>query len=301
MPEAYTHILIGTNAAEMAEIRPQYPAVFALGCQGADLLFCYQVWKKGSKRRPNLPALGGRMHKEKTGAFLMALAQNASTPMQQEYVAGFLCHYAADCTLHPYVNYLTQKGQLYGKKGGHGYFEVALDSYLCQQQTGDGAVKADKNCPALNGEELAQVSHLLWQTVEQVFGGYPDQQPFADSYHHTRMLRKIFISRFGIKRAIFWIAERVAFGGAGFITGHVTPAKLKQPLPSQWVHPATEQQMEASLEQLLQQAKEKAKSLLQGYFQWKKGEISHQQFTDLIGNYSYEDGGTCQQEEGQQP
>ena len=50
MPEAYTHIRTGRRAVADSGWRPACPAAFALGCQGPDLLFCYQVWKPGKKR-----------------------------------------------------------------------------------------------------------------------------------------------------------------------------------------------------------------------------------------------------------
>lgn len=293
MPEAYTHIKIGQKAAEKAAFLPHSKEAFLLGCQGPDILFCYSVWKSGKKRSPNLPALGAEMHHTKTGQFLQTLVKSARTEPQQAYAAGFLCHYAADCSIHPYVEFLAQKGQLYGEVGGHGYFEAALDSYLHQQDFKDGAVPAKDSCPDLTTQELEEIAELLQQAINETYQMQLDKQPFIDSYYHTRFLRSIFVSRFRIKWAIFWLAERIAFGGAGFITGHITPAKLKKNLPGKWIHPATKQPMQQDIWQLLQIAESRAAELLVQYQAWQKAELSFLQFAKIIGNFSYDDGGIC--------
>ena len=168
MPEAYTHIRTGRRAVADSGWRPACPAAFALGCQGPDLLFCYQVWKPGKKRDFDLPALGNRMHGEKTGAFLRALVELAKTDAEISYAAGFLCHYGADCTLHPYVGFVTQPGQLYGMAGGHGYFEAALDSLLHRADFGSAAVLRRHSCPPVPSGQLKEISRLLRRAVRRV-------------------------------------------------------------------------------------------------------------------------------------
>ncbi len=293
MPEAYTHIKIAKQAAQRAGLCPYSQEAFLLGSQGPDILFCYQVWKSGKSRTPNLPALGTEMHHTKTGEFLQALIGFAQTQVQKAYTAGFLCHYGTDCTIHPYVEFLAQEGQLYGQAGGHGYFEIALDSLLHQKDLGDWAVPVRDNCPRLPRQELSEIAELLQKAVNKTYEMQLGRQPFLDTYAHTRFLRSLFVSRFHIKRAIFWAAERIAFGGVGFITGHITPAKLKQPLPSHWIHPATKQPMQRDIWQLLEDAESRSAELLNAYTAWQQGKLAFSQLTEVIGNFSYDDGGCC--------
>ena len=130
MPEGYTHVRTAQKAAHAIHYKLQCPAAFAAGANGPDSFFCYEVWKKGQNRTYNLPLLGNRMHEDKTGAFLLALLHHTHTQAQIEYTLGFLCHYAADTVMHPYIVFVSSPGQPYGMKGGHGYFEIALDSTL---------------------------------------------------------------------------------------------------------------------------------------------------------------------------
>ena len=128
MPEGYTHVRTANRAAALAQLEIAHPAAFACGANGPDIFFCYRAWKSGEKRGENLPELGSRMHDENTGAFLRALVKYAATPAQRSYALGFLSHYAADCTVHPYVVCVTGEGGPYAGPGGHGYFEIAVDT-----------------------------------------------------------------------------------------------------------------------------------------------------------------------------
>ena len=103
MPEGYTHVRTAAKAAVAIHYKIQCPAAFAAGANGPDSFVCYQGWKKRANRHYDLPGLGNRMHEEKTGAFLRSLCTNVKTRPQVEYTLGFLCHYAADTVMHPYV------------------------------------------------------------------------------------------------------------------------------------------------------------------------------------------------------
>ena len=161
MPEGYTHVRTAAKAAVAIHYKIQCPAAFAAGANGPDSFFCYEVWKKRAKRHYDLPGLGNRMHEEKTGAFLRSLCANVKTRPQVEYALGFLSHYATDTVVHPFVCAMCEKGQPYGKKGGHGYLEIALDSTLHAEDTGSSLVPVEDVSPLPTGEELADITALL--------------------------------------------------------------------------------------------------------------------------------------------
>ena len=260
MPEGYTHVRTARRAAALAQLEIEHPAAFACGANGPDIFFCYRAWKSGEKRGEDLPALGERMHHENTGAFLRALVQNAATPVQRSYALGFLSHYAADCTVHPYVVCVTGEGGPYAGPGGHGYFEIAVDSHLHELDTGKLAVPVDDTTPLLAGADLAEVGALLQKSLRQAYGLTVSREALADTFWHTRALRRLFVSRFHIKYALFWLVEP-AFGGRGAVTGHITPARLagtgshpKGSLPCPWVDPFTGQRRMEDLNALLTKA-----------------------------------------------
>ena len=177
MPEGYTHLRCAWRAVRAQKLTADlHREAFFAGANGPDMLFCYQVWKPARKRAYPLPDLGERMHNENTGAFLRALIEGAKTPVQRSYAAGFLCHYGADTVVHPYVVLATSPGQAYEGPGGHGYFEIALDSQLHERDTGDAAVPVAHCCPRMDDAALDEVIPLLAGAIEAAYGErYPEQ------------------------------------------------------------------------------------------------------------------------------
>lgn len=296
MPEAYTHLRTARAGAALAQMHPADPVAFAAGANGPDMLFCYRAWLPAGRRGQDLPALGRRLHEENTGRFLYSLLQNARTAAQRSYALGFLSHYAADCTLHPYVAAVTAPGQLYGKKGGHGYFEAGLDSWLHRQDTGAAAVPPQDCCPRLVGAALAEVGALLQTALRQAYGLEVTREALADTFHHTWYLRHVFVSRWGGKKALLWLVEPL-FGGRGAVTGHVTPARLrgmapkdKHKLPAAWRDPFTGEQVQGGIPELLARAERRSAAYMlaaRGYWQ---GKVRQNQLQTLLGSASYTTG-----------
>ena len=293
MPEGYTHVRTARRAAALAQLEIAHPAAFACGANGPDIFFCYRAWKSGEKRGEDLPALGTRMHDENTGAFLRALVKYAATPAQRSYALGFLSHYAADCTVHPYVVCVTKEGGPYAGPGGHGYFEIAVDSFLHEQDTGKAAVPVDDTTPRLAGAALAEVGALLQKSLREAFGVTVSREALADTFWHTRALRRMFISRFRIKYALFWLVEP-AFGGRGAVTGHITPARLvgtgkhpKGSLPCPWTHPFTGEEQTDDLNALLEKAEKRSAAYLLAAKGYWDGRLSMEKLSTLLGSASY--------------
>lgn len=299
MPEAYTHLRTARAAAKMARLSIADPAAFAAGANGPDMLFCYRVWRKAEKRGVNLPALGAQMHEQETGAVLRSLIEHACSPAERSYVLGFLCHYATDCTLHPYVAMLTAPGGLYARRGGHAYFEIGLDSALHKQDTGDAAVPAAEGCPRILGARLAMIGALLQKAVWDAYGIQVSREALADAFHHTWRLRSIFVSRWKIKRSFYWLIEPL-FGGRGFITGHVTPARLrgaskkdKKKLPDTWQDPFTGEGHTDGLAALLEHAQRRSAAYMLAAEGYWAGKVRADQLYGLLGSASYTTGLPC--------
>lgn len=289
MPEGYTHVRTAQKAAAALHHKIRCPAAFAAGANGPDLLFCFEAWKPGHKRRYDLPRLGNRMHEEKTGAFLRCLCRRVKTTAQVEYAMGFLSHYAADTVLHPYVCAMCAPGMPYAGPGGHGYFEIALDSTLHAEDTGEGRIPADEVSPLPVGQELSELVQLLHDCLLEVYDEDIPIEYLADAFYYTNRLRRMFPSRHGVRKVVFWLIEPL-FGGRGTVTGHLSPRKLADPLPEQWTDPFTGTQREETPFDLLVTAQQRSEEFIRAALKTWMGKLSREEFEALLGSMSYTQG-----------
>lgn len=289
MPEGYTHVRTAQKAAVALHYKIQCPEAFAAGANGPDGLFCFEAWKKGAKRRYNLPALGNRMHEEKTGAFLQSLVRHVHTRAQVEYALGFLSHYAADTVLHPYVYAVCQPGGAYAGPGGHGYFEIALDSTLHAEDTGVSQIPVADTSPLMVGPDLADVTALLHTCLQEVYGADVPIEYLADAFYHLNRLRGLFTSRHGVRKAVFWLIEPL-FGGRGAITGHVSPRHLSTNLPDAWTDPFTGAPRQGNAFALLREAQKRSALFMGAALENWMGALTDAELATLLGSMSYTEG-----------
>lgn len=289
MPEGYTHVRTARRAAAALHYKIQCPEAFAAGANGPDSFFCFEVWKRPAKRRRDLPALGNRMHEEKTGAFLYSLCSHVHTRPQIEYALGFLSHYAADTVVHPFVCAMCEPGMPYAGKGGHGYLEIALDSTLHQEDTSDACVPPQDTSPLPAGEQLADITALLHTCLQEVYGLDVPVEYLADAFYHTWRVRGLFPSRYGVRRALFRLAE-LAVGGKGFITGHVSPRKLSPDLPDAWTDPFSGKQHEGGVFALLPRAQKRSEKFMSAALLFWMDKMTGEEFCRTLGSMSYTQG-----------
>ena len=110
MPELITHYLVGEQIVskikdkQIKEVLETNKNEFLLGCQGGDLFFFYNYGLFKDKK--SIPSFGDRLHVEKVEEFFEeGLKYIKSHPSNAlfAYFAGYLCHYAADKEVHPFV------------------------------------------------------------------------------------------------------------------------------------------------------------------------------------------------------
>lgn len=289
MPEAYTHIRIARAAQQWSAQPVPRPNAYEMGAQGPDPLFAYKVL---SRHKPcDLAALGDRMHEEQCGAFLRSLVFRAFTPAQRSYALGFLAHYAADATIHPYVAALTSPGGVFDRPCGHGFCEVALDSYFHQKDQGSPAVPADEAAPGLYTADLAEVTELLHACLLEVYGAEIPREALADAFHDFRWLHGLFCSPRGGKKVLVGLAETLVLHRPGWGRSHMTPAAPpKEGFPDRWHDPYAHRDMTEGPDQLADRAAHLAAEYLReanGYWQ---GLGSKERLAKKLGDRSYTTG-----------
>ena len=122
MPALYTHYLIAreTWKAQTDErknaLRP-YLSLYFFGANGPDFCFFYPFMDRKSN-------LGSFLHKKGGTDVFRVLKTYALSPDMLAYALGFITHYAADVTFHPFV---CQAANSFLK---HSRIENALDGYF---------------------------------------------------------------------------------------------------------------------------------------------------------------------------
>ena len=286
MPEGYTHVRTARLAAAAIRYKIWYPAAFAAGANGPDSFFCFEVWKKRAKRRYDLIGLGNRMHEEKTGDFLFSLCRHVRTRPQMEYVLGFLCHYAADTVMHPFVFAMCEEGKPYAQPGGHGFLEIGLDSTLYRQDTGSGAVNVEDVSPLPVGEELSDIITLLRDSLREVYGEAISPEYIADAFYHIYKLRGLFATESPVVRGFFKAVEPL-FGKKGMIMGHVTPCELSEDLPDRWKDPFTGAVYDGGVRGLLPRAQQRCEQYMSAALLFWGDRLSADELRQHIGSMSY--------------
>lgn len=150
MPSCITHQLIAEEAKkhfpqEAERAASAYPDEFFLGCQGPDVFFFYRI---GNKSEYNL---GKFMHRFRVydifSLFLNAVTGKDGAPNFEgekrmralSYILGFITHYAADCTFHPFVYRYLEEHR--AEKREHQQMENDWDVWFLRELRGQEAEK----------------------------------------------------------------------------------------------------------------------------------------------------------------
>lgn len=181
MPSFITHALVGNQIRKtlsqpkaIAAVK-RCPTAFEWGCQGPDLLF----FGERRKNRPNpLGEHGPRLHKENTDQlfreitrYLISLKNTDYFAPSLSYALGFLCHYALDKNIHPYIYFMQEKmrGRYHSSVhyGIHMKLETDLDTAFYQYQTGEESIRRYRLNPALisDCEGQAVACHFLARMI----------------------------------------------------------------------------------------------------------------------------------------
>lgn len=271
MADSYTHQLIAQRAMQDIEIIDKN--VFYLGSQGPDIFFFYKIYLKTGA---NIRDIATHMHNNKTGEFLYMLQKNARTDVQYSYLYGFLCHYAVDLTIHPYVKYCEKT--IYTMKNGHGYFEAGLDDYLAEEKI---------KFPKVTKDEAWEISSLLKKTIFDTYGADLELDVFLQSINDFYLIKKLMRGN----KEFFKKAEKIMKTEESFYLSHIQPAVIKLQTPEEkWHDEYREEWHNETIDQIIERCKEKCREFIIFAKNLEKDDISYEQWHKKIGSLSYETG-----------
>lgn len=231
MADFVTHHIMGEKARisfpglAQAAIE-KYPESFRWGCQGPDPLFFRKILG-GSP----LHALGNRMHREKTEDlfYVLAKAVHWLSGERQEialsYFFGFICHYALDSEIHPYVYYQQQRicdseprlipGAV------HCEIEAQIDAALYLKETSEFVTTFDADdFYTLSPEESGVIASILHVICHTVYHEDIPTREFRRAMQHMLSWENFFYSD---SRLVYRGARKLEqFMGRGFVlSGHM--------------------------------------------------------------------------------
>ena len=293
MPDAYLHIRTARAALKQSGCSLRCLAAYEMGANGPDPLFSYQILSR--HRDPDLYALAERLHSERAGAFLMALATLARGDIQRSFAAGFIMHNTLDSLAHPYVAFLCESEDgIYHIPNGHCFYESALDCVTYRQDTGDrhAVLPLSEACPVLSPAELGETTALLQRAIFAVFGEDIPFLEISDSYRWFHWVHRSFRSRYGFKKLIARLLD-AALHKPGFALSHMQPCKMKPDVPDTWRDPYTGELHIGGMAAIVEQAEHKGSEQLRALCGYWKREVSREDLAQVLGNASYNTGLPC--------
>lgn len=232
MAEFYAHERLAKAAAQSMTMDPMVYENFSaylVGSNGPDPMFFRVLWRfEGGGM--GVQKLGARLHDERCGRFVRELVDQANTPAQRAYALGFLCHYALDQVIHPYVRWQCRPGGDFSMEGGHGYLEEAIDSALyCKDNPKAGSLEPpvmELGVFLVEPRAEEEIDELLRTAIRRVYGGRkiaPGE--FRKAFARVRWAKRYLMHPTPGKLRFWHILEKVLRMDC-LITSHCSPLAL---------------------------------------------------------------------------
>ncbi len=215
MPAAYIHEQISRKALSNFKKLPFFMEnnidAFELGAQGPDPLFYHGVLNIFEKdKRPNL--LGEEIHKKKVRRFFRALLTHVQKQQGASFawLLGFVCHYATDSTIHPYVYFTTNNEDGMSNTTRHLVLESQFDTWYYRYLKNKGIPRQAGCLQRLAKEQKHDVSCVLYLAANDVFPEFrlTYRQAFNAIGDMDKVIGLLYSTR-KIKHNIFTFLENI--------------------------------------------------------------------------------------------
>ncbi len=191
MPAIYAHDRFGAKVAkrldpELKTIIEKYPAPYAIGLQGPDLLFFYRPL---GKNRVN--QYGVHLHKVSALPFFEhareVVKEHGRDSREYAYLLGFICHYILDSECHPYVEQMIEKIGVQ-----HLEIEEEFEKLLLRL---DG-----KDAVAFQAATLVPTDAQTAGAIVPFYGEKIDQKIVLQSLRDLKTVKKLFCAPGALKQ-----------------------------------------------------------------------------------------------------
>lgn len=292
MPYVYAHAYCGERTLALCgrDVRKALQAhvgQFFLGVQGPDPWFFHNA--SPFMREPSFADFGGRLHVENvdgTFAAMLGEVESGDTDRRFAYFAGYLCHYALDCTTHPYVYYRTEEPRF------HTPFEAAIDIALLRERSETLRSRPLRSLlPFADTDPFAALHTAAARAMDVDLPKGVAEEPPA----HMRKLLPVLSDPFGFKHPLFKILE-IIIGRPDVVTGKLFYPGVGQGIDAlnsahaPWQAPWGEEIRNESFGELLESAAQKAAAYASRAYNAIYANASRAEALNFLGALSYDTG-----------
>ena len=304
MADIYMHSKFAEEVINEIEYDFDKKIVF-LAAQGPDPLY-YHFFSKDYKEYKKYADL---MHRKDTDKFFFNMIKYVKENLNKDsysFLVGFICHYALDVKIHPYIYhnvgvYNKEDKSTHSYRGLHLRFERSMDALLIERDLGIKHNKfnlIDKHYPlkTANFTALKIMDYTLKETYGKEHGGI---MYLISSQGMYKNLKHFVRDRFGIKKQIFRIIDLFNNKKDMFYRdlpfyNHLENYDFHNLEKKTWYHPVTNEEYNYSVIDLYDQAAKMATTIIE--------EVSAYLYEDktidlpsLFENLSYNTGINCDQ------
>ena len=229
MPAIFSHYYMAKHTKKLAENCGTVKDAYYWGAQGPDFFF----FSRGIKPRGSLRKYGTLLQRGDPEilfkTFFDIYSAGGYSEITLSYIQGFICHYALDRSVHPFIYRLSQKLVTRDDILSiflHNRIEHNIDVHvlLDEKHVGGDKVCAISVLPA-NREVLFEISAFMTEVVRRMFGPSArkvNQKQVFRCFKNARRTTKMLFDRTGRKQKFSRRVERILDIGPAF-SGVIRP------------------------------------------------------------------------------
>lgn len=275
-----------------------------IGAQGPDPMYYGFVHKYHER----YSFFADRMHDTDTSLLFESLFSYAKKHYSKEvysYIVGFLCHFALDVKIHPYVyhhvgQYDKSDSSTHHMRGLHLKFERSIDAMLIEHDTGKKAHRYKLQREIFPLKDIPKEIKDLYRDVMEQRYQFPDGDKMIENSIKSmyRVLRYIVKDSFGLKKIGYKILDKIFSEEDMYFSDlsmyhHIEKLDFLNQEHNEWRHPYTGEVFHKSVFDLYEEAVVFAKALIQYFDQYLEGK-EEASVGVMIQNLSFNTGIACE-------
>jgi hypothetical protein len=303
MADVYLHSRLAEEVTKELEFDFHIPLLF-MGAQGPDPMY-YNAF---SKDRREYRYYADRMHDTDTRKLFLSMinaVKENNTQNTYSFLIGFVCHYALDVNIHPYVYhnvgvFKKQDPSTHSYRGLHLKFERSIDAVIIEEEQHIKANKLkliktyflSKMVPL---DVIGIMNTVLKEAYNKDHGGVMYLISVNKMYHN---IKHFITDRYGIKKQIMKFFDlfnkRDLFYKDLSFYNHIENYDYTNKKKNTWYHPITNQPSNKDVYEIFEDAKTFALSLIKVVDQYLDGKDI--KLEEYFTNLSFNSGIDCEDE-----